>query len=194
MRNFFKKIKSNASFIVPWLILGLALIIFGSGLTYAYFDFVLNSQEESSLKVTGTDFDISLYGDTISVSDLTPIYDEYYEDQALEYLFQVKNTSRRVSACYALSFDITNISDGLISSDFKWKLINLDDSSVTNGNFSGASNPVVAMKDDNDIIAHTTDHFKLYIWLSYSGSNQNNTISSAFASNLKLTANSGLCQ
>ena len=42
MKNFIKKIKSNASFIVPWLILGFAITVFGSGLTYAYFDFILN--------------------------------------------------------------------------------------------------------------------------------------------------------
>ena len=193
MKNFFKKIKSNSSFIVPWLILGLAVIIFGSGLTYAYFDFVLNSQEESSLKVTGTDFSVSLYGDTISVSDLTPIYDEYYDEQALEYLFEVENDSRRVTACYSIYFDINTISESLISSDFKWKLVNLDTLEETDGNFAGASNPEVIIKADNDIIAHTTDHYKLYIWLSYSDSNQSDTLATTFSSNLKLNANSGTC-
>ncbi len=196
MKKLLEKISKNKSFIIPWLILGFSIIIFGSGLTYAYFDFVLNSQEESSLKVTGTDFDLSLYGTPVEFQDIYPIYDEYIEDQSQEFTFSIENNSRRLASCYSLSITINNISDGLKSSDLKWKLINATTGgTVATGDFSTAGTSEIGLLDNTSISAHTTDSYKLQIWLSYSSTtNQNDMQSTYFYGNIKLVGSSASCQ
>lgn len=195
MKNLFAKIKENKSFIVPWLILGFAIIIFASGLTYAYFDFILASEDESSLRITGTDFDVYLTAPDLNLTDIVPIYDEYIDTQADTFDFEVENNSRRLVACYSLSLDITSISASLISPDFNWKLINTrTDEVMATDNFSGASTSVdIALVSNISLSSHVTDTYELKIWLSNTESNQNSTQETYFEATVKLNAVVGAC-
>lgn len=194
MSNFIKKIKENKSFIVPWLILGVSIIIFGSGLTYAYFDFMLNSQDASSLKVTGTDFDLFFDGTPIAVSSMYPVFDEYADTEANSFDFEIENNSRKLSACYDLLLNVDSISAELVSGDFKWKLLDSLNNTLSSGDFSEAVVGVdFLLKDDITIGAHSTDNLKLKIWLSSTESNQNNTQNKSMSATIKLNALGGTC-
>ncbi len=194
MKKFFAKIKEDKSFIIPWFVLGLSLIIFASGLTYAYFDFALGNETQSSIKIIGTDLNVYTSAEVVELINIYPVYDEYVDQKADKFHFEVKNDSRKMIACYELNLVVTSISDALASNDFKWKLVDSDTGEVKGyGNFSGISeNSSIPISINNEINFNNTDNYDLLIWLSYSDTvNQNSTMNTSFSAFIEIIAVGG---
>lgn len=196
MKKLLQKIKDNKSFIMPWVVLGISILIFASGLTYAYFDFVIDSEEQSSLKVIGADFEVVFTGsNALSASGLMPINDINKETDAQQYNFTYANNSSRVSVCYSFTMKINSISEGLKTTDFKWELYNRTTEEVEAvGNFANIANNEIPILDNATLTAGTTYSYVLRIWLSNSlTQNQANTQNTSFYGSITTKAVAGAC-
>ena len=194
MEKMFSRIKENKSFIIPWIVLGISILVFASGLTYAYFDFVIDSSEESSLKVVGTNFELTLSGTEINATNMYPIYDDYKDTQAEVFNFTLSNNSRKVPACYTLALYIDNISEGLKTEDFKWELVNNTTNYQVNGNFKEVSDGRIMLNTNQTIRARTSVSYTLKIWLSNSLTvNQSTTMGGNLSAKIVSTAVGNAC-
>ncbi len=194
MKRLFEKIKNNKSFILPWIVLGISIIIFASGLTYAYFDYVINSEDESSLRTVATDLVITIGGTTVDVNNLYPIYDDYKDTEAYSFPFTVANESRKMSACYSVKLNIESISESLRTADFKWELINNTTGSTTNGNFLNEDDNEIIFSSNQTIVKDTSVSYTLKVWLSNSTTvNQSNTKNASMSSKIVVKSVGNAC-
>ncbi len=177
MKKLWRKIKENKSFLAPFLILLVSVIIFAAGVTYAYFDYAVEKTDISSLRVTGAGFDIVIAGTPINVTGAYPIYDEYKDSEANTYNFTVRNNSGKIGACYKIKLLVSTLSAALRTTDLKWELTNNTNNTVTSGNFYEVSNKdEIMLEEENSINYNTTISYTLKIWLSYSEVNDQSSV------------------
>lgn len=172
MKEFFQKIKESKGFLIPLIILIVAIVVFGGGITYAYFQFIIDTENVSSLKVMGTNFDIKVVSDEVNISNAYPILDSERIESANLFPFSVKNDSRKVNACYNIYMIVEDISDELISEYFKWELVNLGTNETVSGNFSNLDpddfNNKMLLLSNSNIFKGSATNYYLRIWMSYS--------------------------
>ena len=195
MKKILNVIKENKAFIFPWVILVGVVVILASGLTYAYFDFVADSENESSMKITATDLKINLSNPTVDLSDMMPIYDDYKDTKANTFTFTMSNTSKKLSGCVDLYLNITSITPELKNSDFKWELKNTTTNTTSSGDFTtiDESNRLL-LKANENISIGATYSYTLKIWLSYDDNKDQSYVQGAsMSSKIMSIAYGGAC-
>ena len=194
MRKLLNTINENKAFIFPWVALVGLVILLASGLTYAYFDFVADSENESSMKLTATDLNISLSNPTVDLSDMMPIYDDYKDTQANTFTFTMSNTSRKLTGCVDLYLGINSISGALVSPYFKFELKNNTTNTTSTGTFANIGDNRLLLKSNENIPTSTTYSYTLKIWYSYSDTADQSGVSGAsMSSKLISIAYGGAC-
>ena len=186
MKKILNVIKENKAFIFPWVILVTLTVVMAFGLTYAYFDYITDSEGESSTRVTATDLHVNLSNPTVNLSTLNPIYDDYKDTQANLFTFSLSNTSRKLDGCVDLYLYFTSISDGFKSADIKWELVNNTLNTITTGNFSNVVDGRLLLKENQNIPINTTYSYTLKIW--YSFARNRNQVPASGSVNAKLTS------
>ena len=195
MKKILNVIKENKAFIFPWVILVGVVVILASGLTYAYFDFVTDSENESSMKITATDLKINLSNPTVDLSDMMPIYDNYKDTKANTFTFTMSNTSKKLTGCVDLYLNITSITPELKNSDFKWELKNTTTNTTSSGDFTtiDESNRLL-LKANENISIGATYSYTLKIWLSYDDNKDQSYVQGAsMSSKIMSIAYGGAC-
>ena len=194
MKKLLNTINENKAFIFPWVILVGVVVILASGLTYAYFDFVADSENESSMRITATDLKINLSNPTVDLSDMMPIYDDYKDTKANTFTFTMSNTSKKLSGCVDLYLGVNSISKKLANADFKWELTNNTTSTTTRGTFATVSDNRLLIKENENIPISTTYSYTLKIWYSYRDDVDQSFVSGAtLNSKLMSVAYGGAC-
>ena len=167
----------------------LLLIIFMSlvlvvGVSYSYFTPNILSSELKDTKVTTGKVDLRIDDDSISALDIAPIYDEDYEMLAFKKNFLVISSNESLNSCAKLFLNIDEISDGLKSEYFKYKI----SSSLgeEEGNFKNAvSGGKMLLADNIYIEKNKSIDFALYIWVSYQDNvDQTNMLNSSIKANI----------
>lgn len=195
MKKLLNTINENKAFIFPWVALVGLVILLASGLTYAYFDFVADSENESSMKITATDLKINLSNPTVDLSDMMPIYDDYKDTKANTFTFTMSNTSKKLSGCVDLYLNITSITPELKNSDFKWELKNTTTNTTSSGDFTtiDESNRLL-LKANENISIGATYRYTLKIWLSYDDNKDQSYVQGAsMSSKIMSIAYGGAC-
>ena len=195
MKKLLNTINENKAFIFPWVALVGLVILLASGLTYAYFDFVADSENESSMKITATDLKINLSNPTVDLSDMMPIYDDYKDTKANTFTFTMSNTSKKLSGCVDLYLNITSITPELKNSDFKWELKNTTTNTTSSGDFTtiDESNRLL-LKANENISIGATYSYTLKIWLSYDDNKDQSYVQGAsMSSKIMSIAYGGAC-
>ena len=194
MKKLLNTINENKAFIFPWVALVGLVILLASGLTYAYFDFVADSENESSMKLTATNLNISLSNPTIDLSDMMPIYDDYKDTKANTFTFTMSNTSKKLSGCVDLYLGVNSISEALVSPYFKFELKNNTTNTTTTGTFMNIADNRLLLKENETIPINTTYSYTLKIWYSYSDTvDQRNVSGASMSSKLISVAYGGAC-
>ena len=194
MRKLLNTIKEYKTFIVPWVALIGVIVVLASGLTYAYFDFVTDSESESSMKITATNLNVDLSISSVNLNNMVPIYDEYKDTKANTFTFTMSNTSRKLSGCVDLYLGINSMSKKLANADFKWELTNNTTSTTTRGTFATVSDNRLLIKENENIPISTTYSYTLKIWYSYRDDVDQSFVSGAsLNSKLMSVAYGGTC-
>ena len=116
-------------------------------------------------------------------------------------LMLIKDSERQVSAPYTLFSVTTNytlyltdftISDNFVSSDFKWELVQKNDSGETQiatGSFADATSgkDYTLTTTDITISPQDTHQYIFRIWLSYTDNDQANLLNGSFSGKMALT-------
>ncbi len=193
MKKLLEAIKENKAYIFPWVILATLTVIMAFGLTYAYFDFVVDSESESSMKVTATDLHVDITNPVVNLNTLIPIYDDYKDTQANTFTFSMSNTSRKLNGCVDLYLTFNSISEGLKSENIKWELINTTTGVITSGDFSDIKDNRILLKENVDIGLSTTYDYKLLIWYSFSVTENQTPVTGNMSAKLTSIAYGGAC-
>ena len=168
MKKILNTIKENKAFIFPWVVLIALVVILASGITYAYFDFVTDEENESSMRITVTDLKVKLSMTNVSLSNMMPIYDDYKDTQANTFSFTMSNTSRKLAGCVDLFLNVTSITEELKSPDFKFELKNTTNNTTSTGSFSSIDESGrLLLKANENIPIGTTYSYTLKIWYSF---------------------------
>lgn len=169
------------------LIIIAVLLACTSAVTLAYFSTkIIGSPSGESGVSTGT-FEVNVSDDVVSVSDLGPIYDEYYEVQAYKKQFTVSNLeSSTLNACTVLFLDISNISETLKSDYFKYKLVSNGEVVSENTFKNATSTEDFKISTPTFLTPNTSKTYTLYIWISYDDTNlQNDLLSTSLTAKIK---------
>ncbi len=157
-------------------------------LTLAYFGVnVIGGPANSSGVLTGK-FSLTLSDSVVSISNLSPIYDEYYETQAFSKTFTVTNpSSSTLNVCATVTLNITSIPDALKSQYFKYKIVSSDGLSKI-GDFYGASTTEdLILLEGAFLEPNETQTFTLYIWISYAeGVDQSSMLANSLSAIVKV--------
>ena len=147
------------------VILILLLIVVTFGVTFSYFGANIIKNGESDTTVTTGKVELSIDEKEVNTHDITPIYDEDYEMIAYKKDFEIISSST-LNACANIYLDIKEISDGLKSEYFKYKLVSDDE--IKEGNFLHAKDGQEMLLLDNVFIeSESVKNYSLYIWISY---------------------------
>lgn len=154
------KIKSRYLFVLVLL-----LIVASIGVSFSYFGAHIIRNGESNTTVSTGKVELSIDEKEVSTYDISPIYDEDYEMIAYKKDFEIISSST-LNACANIYLNINEISDGLKSEYFKYKLVSNDE--VKEGNFLHASsNQELLLADNVFIESESVKNYSLYIWISY---------------------------
>ena len=124
--------------------------------------------------------------------------DEVY-DRADFSLFTIKNTKESSSTIkYTISFadidtdyDETLKTYPLMSKDFKWRLVNIEEETlIKEGTFEGITTNNLEITNDLDLMLEPgkTVTYKLYLWLEESNENQNYLLNRTFKSRISVSS------
>lgn len=91
------------------------------------------------------------------------------------------------------NYDETTKTYPLMSKDFKWRLVSLDnelETIITEGTFEKVTTGSLELTKDKELILSPGEHkaYKLYVWLEESNENQNHLLNKTFKS--KISVNS----
>lgn len=194
MKKIFGFINRNKAYIFPIVILIGLLVLLATGLTYAYFDIVVDSNEEgSSFRVGATNLNVSLSNPVVDLNDLYPIYDDYKDTQANLFTFSLSNTSKKLAGCVDLYLSFNSIDDAFMISDIKWELVNNTNHTTTSGNFSQIEDGRLLLKENETITRDEVLSYTLKIWLSFSTVKNQSGINASMNAKLTSIAYAGGC-
>ena len=161
-----KDIKKNTKLTLLVGILILIVIITTS--TYAYYKTRIKSPG-SKISIMGSNFSLNITDNSLVASNLTPIYDKNKETQGVKKEFTISIGSAGVtSACYDLYIDVTSLGENLRNKYFKYELTNGTDTYT--GSFNGRTDgsQILIIRNQNINNTNTSNSYTLYLWLSYS--------------------------
>ncbi len=160
------------------------LLVSVFAVSYSYFSPNIISDDIKDTKVTTGKIDLKIDDDSINAEDIAPIYDEDYEMLAFKKNFLVISSEESLNSCFKIFLNIDEISDGLKSEYFKYKISSND--IEEEGNFKNAVSGGKILLADNIFIENNKSmNFDLYVWISYQDDvNQNNMLGSNIKANL----------
>ena len=161
-----KDIKKNTKLTLLVGILILIVIITTS--TYAYFKIRIKSPG-SKISIMGSNFSLNITDNSLVASNLTPIYDKNKSTQAVKKEFTISIGSAGVtSACYDLYIDVTSLGENLRNKYFKYELTNGTDTYTGSFNERTDGSQILIIRNQNINNTNTSNSYTLYLWLSYS--------------------------
>ena len=151
--------------IVLIIVIVLILVVVSIGATYSFFGFNIIKEDINDFNVSSGKVDLKIDDTSINASDITPIYDDDYKLLSYNKDFSIISSSS-LNACSKLYIRIDDISSGLKSKYFKYKIVY--DGVEKDGNFEHALKGEDLLILDNLFInSNETKYFDLYIWVSY---------------------------
>ena len=151
------------------ILIVITLLVSVGTLTYAYFEgTILNDLINRTMVSTGN-IDVQISDNVVNADNVKPIYNGSvnYEDATFKKTFTVTN-SGTLNTCTELYLKVNTIDEALISTDFRYMVINDDTGTTIEGNFSTASSA-------NDLKlgslyffeGEITKKYTMYIWIEY---------------------------
>ena len=151
------------------ILMVITLLVSVGTLTYAYFEgTILNDLINRTIVSTGS-IDVEISDSMVNADNVKPIYNgsDNYEDATFKKKFTVTN-SGMLNTCNDLYLKVNTIDDALISTDFRYMVINDETGTAIEGGFSTASS-------GNDLKlgslyffeGETTKKYTMYIWIEY---------------------------
>ena len=166
------------------VIIILVLLVSILSVSYSYFTGSVFSNKTNNTSINTGKVNLSIDDNGISANDMAPIYDNDYEMLAFHKSFSIISSGDSLNSCAKLYLDIDNISEGLKSEFFKYKIINNE--IEKEGNFLNAdSNSKMLLLDNEFIESGTNMNYDLYIWVSYDENvDQTNMLKGQIKSNI----------
>ena len=151
------------------ILIVITLLVSVGTLTYAYFEgTILNDLINRTMVSTGN-IDVQISDNVVNADNVKPIYNGSinYENATFKKTFTVTN-SGTLNTCTDLYLKVNTIDEALISTDFRYMVINDDTGTTIEGNFSTASS-------GNDLKlgslyffeGEATKKYTMYIWIEY---------------------------
>ena len=181
------------------VIFSLTIIIFlitGIYLSLSYYQLNKNM---GKLVIKAGEFDVT-YNESASlnIASKEPLYDKYRYEKANYIPFEISfaNNINHMghTACYAVYFDITKLDEALSSKFLRWELYDEDNKEIVSaGSFNGLKEGESIFLTGYNTMNPSDKHtFKLYIWLSYSKTeNQLNMLGKEVNGNVRVESHSG---
>ena len=151
------------------ILMVITLLVSVGTLTYAYFEGTILSDLVNGTTVSTGNIDVEISDNVVNADNVIPIYNGSvnYEDATFKKTFTVTN-SGTLNTCTDLYLKVNTIDEALISTDFRYMVINDDTGTTIEGNFSTASS-------GNDLKlgslyffeGETTKKYTMYIWIEY---------------------------
>lgn len=179
----------NKKNIILAIFIVILLVAFGS--SFAYFVMEITGTGTNPSEVTTGNLDISLTDSSVNISNLAPIQDTDYKKYAYKKEFELVNNGS-LNGCSNIYLDISNISEQLKNSYFKYKV----ESGTENytGNFSEIDNNRLIIATNTKVEATKTKKYTLYMWVSYDKNNVNQNELLGTALTASLTVESKDCK
>ena len=151
------------------ILMVITLLVSVGTLTYAYFEgTILNDLINRTMVSTGN-IDVQISDNVVNADNVKPIYNGSinYENATFKKKFTVTN-SGMLNTCIDLYLKVNTIDNSLISTDFRYMVINDETGTTIEGDFSTASS-------GNDLKlgslyffeGETTKKYTMYIWIEY---------------------------
>lgn len=195
--------KSTKAYVLGALIITMSMVIIGISASYAYY---INSVEEvnagnQGVSVTSGELTMNFATSqyiSASAAGLVKDADILTDADYTAFSITLPSNSDVASAKYNLYLTNTSMTSNFKSSYLKWALYS-GNSKVANGDFSGvtlsnATNGVYSASDiqllsNVSISKGTTTSYKLYVWLSYSATaNQNSLLEGSLSTKVGFRA------
>ena len=151
------------------ILMVITLLVSVGTLTYAYFEGTILNDLINGTTVSTGNIGVEISDNVVNADNVIPIYNGSvnYEDASFKKTFTVTN-SGILNTCTDLYLKVNTIDDALISTDFRYMVINDDTGTTIEGNFSTASS-------GNDLKlgslyffeGKTTKKYTMYIWIEY---------------------------
>ena len=151
------------------ILMVITLLVSVVTLTYAYFEGTILNDLINGTTVSTGNIDVEISDNVVNADNVIPIYNGSvnYEDATFKKTFTVTN-SGTLNTCTDLYLKVNTIDEALISTDFRYMVINDDTGTTIEGNFSTASS-------GNDLKlgslyffeGETTKKYTMYIWIEY---------------------------
>ena len=151
------------------ILMVITLLVSVVTLTYAYFEGTILNDLINGTTVSTGNIGVEISDNVVNADNVIPIYNGSvnYEDASFKKTFTVTN-SGTLNTCTELYLKVNTIDDALISTDFRYMVINDDTGTTIEGNFSTASS-------SNDLKlgslyffeGETTKKYTMYIWIEY---------------------------
>ena len=151
------------------ILMVITLLVSVGTLTYAYFEGTILNDLINGTTVSTGNIGVEISDNVVNADNVIPIYNGSvnYEDASFKKTFTVTN-SGILNTCTDLYLKVNTIDEALISTDFRYMVINDDTGTTIEGNFSTASS-------SNDLKlgslyffeGETTKKYTMYIWIEY---------------------------
>ncbi|MGM9874884.1 MAG: BspA family leucine-rich repeat surface protein [Bacilli bacterium] len=151
------------------ILIVITLLVSVGTLTYAYFEgTILNDLINRTIVSTGS-IDVEISDNVVNADNVKPIYNGSinYEDATFKKKFTVTN-SGMLNTCIDLYLKVNTIDDALISTDFRYMVINDETGTTIEGDFSTAlSGNDLKLGSLYFFEGETTKKYTMYIWIEY---------------------------
>jgi len=180
----------KTNFYKLWIAIVMCTFIF-AGLSFAYFsaNFPVNQIEVGG---EAGEFEINLITEEegyINVTGMQLIYEHEKEEKAAKGEFKVITGNNSYAIKYTISLVELHVSENLLSTDFKWHLICLNDTSKSiYGTFKNADGTTFLLNENLLIGPDSIDEYELLIWLQESGTDQITLMNGEFEGKISITA------
>jgi len=164
----------------------IAIVILSLTTSYAWYTFSGGATDFESIT---SDVDLNvIYAQSQIITTTTsiPINDKDIDKYADSNIFTVSSPTDLYDYQILLTISLTNIKidDELITEDFKYQLLQ-DDQVIKSGTGKDFTNNTLVLKDNIEINPVKTYTFKLVIWLSDTGLNQNDLMNKTFQATIQ---------
>ena len=151
------------------ILMVITLLVSVGTLTYAYFEGTILNDLINGTTVSTGNIDVQISDNVVNADNVKPIYNGSinYENATFKKKFTVTN-SGILNTCIDLYLKVNTIDNALISTDFRYMVINDETGTTIEGDFSTASS-------GNDLKlgslyffeGETTKKYTMYIWIEY---------------------------
>ena len=151
------------------ILIVITLLVSVGTLTYAYFEGTILNDLINGTTVSTGNIDVQISDSVVNADNVKPIYNGSinYENATFKKKFTVTNIGI-LNTCIDLYLKVNTIDNALISTDFRYMVINDETGTTIEGDFSTASS-------GNDLKlgslyffeGETTKKYTMYIWIEY---------------------------